>query len=97
MSSDSFAEEHRPADQGNGSPCAGPAAEALRRAKAELRVAQDFYHDVRRRASEQIEAVRKTTVGDLLDGAMVFVKRHPGSGLFIAAAAGFFLGRTLKR
>jgi ElaB/YqjD/DUF883 family membrane-anchored ribosome-binding protein len=103
MSNDSFQNEHDPAERGDGTPSAGAtaesscAADALRRAKAELRMAQDFYEDVRHRAAERLEAVRQTTVGDLMDGATEFVKRHPGSGLLAAAAAGFFLGRWLKR
>jgi len=105
MSNDSFQDEPDPTERGDGTPSAGAAAaagascagDALRRAKAELRMAQDFYEDVRHRAAERLEAVRQTTVGDLMDGATEFVKRHPGPGLLAAAAAGFFLGRWLKR
>jgi hypothetical protein len=73
------------------------ATEALRRAKAELKKAQEMYQDVRRRTVEGVEAVRKTSVGDLLDGAMEVIKKHPGPALLGAALAGFFLGRRMKQ
>ncbi|MGA2064497.1 MAG: hypothetical protein ABSG86_05995 [Thermoguttaceae bacterium] len=105
MSNDSLQHDHDPLERGDcGAPADGDApaesscaADALRRAKAELDKARDFYDDVRHRAAERIAAVRKTTVGELADGALEFVKRHPGAGLCIAAAAGFFLGRRLRR
>jgi ElaB/YqjD/DUF883 family membrane-anchored ribosome-binding protein len=73
------------------------AADAVQRAKAELKKAEEFYQEVRRRAAEQVEAVRKTTVGDVLDGTLDAIRKHPRTGLAVAAAAGFFLGRLFKR
>jgi ElaB/YqjD/DUF883 family membrane-anchored ribosome-binding protein len=72
------------------------AAEAVRRAKAELKKAQELYEQVRRQAAEQMEAVRKTTFGELIDGTKEFVRKHPGPGVFVAAAAGFILGRIFR-
>jgi hypothetical protein len=105
MSDDTCQSENDPSNEGSSNaPCGvgahdglSSATEALRRAKAELRKAQEFYEDVRHRAAERVEAVRKTTVGDVLDGALGLVKKHPGPGLFAVAAAGFLLGRWLKR
>ncbi|MGD0898426.1 MAG: hypothetical protein ABR915_11360 [Thermoguttaceae bacterium] len=105
MSSDNTRHDRDPIEGCDGSPTAAadPAAdissatEALRRAKAELRKAQEVYEDIRRRAAQRVEAVRKTTVGELLDGTMGLIKKHPGPGLLAAAATGFFLGRWLKR
>jgi ElaB/YqjD/DUF883 family membrane-anchored ribosome-binding protein len=73
------------------------AAEAVRRAKAELKKAQDFYLEVRKKAAERVEAVRKTTVGDVVDGTLSAVRKHPCAGLTLAAAAGYFLGRLFRR
>lgn len=75
----------------------GTAAEALQRAQAELKKAQAYYHHVCREASERAKAVRETTVGDILDGALEGIKRHPAAGLAAAAALGFFLGRLFRR
>jgi ElaB/YqjD/DUF883 family membrane-anchored ribosome-binding protein len=73
------------------------AADALKRAKAEFEKAQAFYQQVRHEATERLESVRKTKVGDVIDGTLDAVRRHPGAGLTIAAAAGFFLGRLFRR
>jgi ElaB/YqjD/DUF883 family membrane-anchored ribosome-binding protein len=73
------------------------AAEALKRAKAELEKAQAFYDHVRQQAAERLEAVRKARVGDVLDGTLDAVRRHPGTSLTIAAMVGYFLGRLFRR
>ena len=73
------------------------AAEALKRAKAELEKAQAFYEHVRQQTTERIQAVRETSVGDVLDGTLEIVRRHPGASLTLAAILGFFLGRLFRR
>jgi ElaB/YqjD/DUF883 family membrane-anchored ribosome-binding protein len=73
------------------------AAEALRRAKAELEKAQAFYESVRQQATERLKAVRQTSVGDVLDGTLETVKRRPCASLVVAAMLGFFLGRLFRR
>ncbi len=73
------------------------AAEAMKHAKAELEKAQAFYENVRRQAAERLKTVRKTTVGDLLDGTLETVKRHPAAGVTVAALVGYFLGRLFRR
>jgi ElaB/YqjD/DUF883 family membrane-anchored ribosome-binding protein len=73
------------------------AADALRRAKAELEKAQAFYDHLRQQATERLKAVRQTSVGDVLDGTLEAAKRHPAASLGIAALAGFFLGRLFRR
>ena len=72
-------------------------AETLRCAKAEFEKAQAFYSQVRRQAAERLEAVRRTSVGDVLDCSLNAVKRHPVAGLTIAALLGFYLGRLFRR
>ena len=71
--------------------------EAVRRAEAELEKAQQLYQKVRQDATERLKAVREKSVGDLIDGTLEVVKRHPGPGLILAAIIGFFLGRLFRR
>jgi ElaB/YqjD/DUF883 family membrane-anchored ribosome-binding protein len=73
------------------------AAEALRRAKAELEKAQAFYESVRGQAAERLKAVRETSVGDMLDCTLETVKRRPCACLAAAALVGFFIGRLFRR
>ena len=78
-------------------PSKPPADDALSRAKAELDRAKTCYENVRRQATEQLKNVRKTNVGDIIDGTLETVKRHPAAGLGVAALLGFFLGRLFRR
>lgn len=73
------------------------AADALKMAKAELEKAQAFYEHLRQQTAERLEVVRKTSVGDVLDGTLRTVKRHPGASLTLAAILGFMLGRLFRR
>ena len=73
------------------------AANALKRAKAEFEKAQAYYEKVRQQAVERVKAVRETSVGDMIDGTLDGVRRHPGAGLTIAAIVGFLLGRLFRR
>lgn len=75
----------------------GSADDALKKAKAELEKAQDFYESVRQQATDRLKAVRQTSVGDVLDGTLDAVRRHPGAGLTVAAIVGYFLGRLFRR
>jgi ElaB/YqjD/DUF883 family membrane-anchored ribosome-binding protein len=73
------------------------AAEALRRAKAELERAHAFYEHVREQTTQRIKNARETSVGDMIDGTMKVVKRHPGASLTLAAIVGFMLGRLFRQ
>ena len=73
------------------------ADDALSRAKAEMDRAKACYENVRRKATKRMKKVRKTNVGDIIDGTLETVKRHPAAGLGIAALLGFFLGRLFRR
>jgi len=79
------------------SPRVRKAAEAVRRAEAELEKAQQLYQKVRQEATDRLRAIREKSVGDLLDGTLEVVKRHPGPGVIVAAMLGFFLGRLFRR
>ena len=73
------------------------AADALKRAKAEFEKAQAYYEKVRQQAVEGVKAVRTKTIGDVIDGALEAVRRHPGASLTIAALVGLLLGRLFRR
>jgi ElaB/YqjD/DUF883 family membrane-anchored ribosome-binding protein len=71
--------------------------EVLKRAKAEMEKAHDFYEHVREQAAERLKDVRETSVGDVLNYTLAHVKRHPGMSLTLAALFGFLLGRLFRR
>ena len=86
------------AETPDGQPPELDAAEAaVRRAKAELKKAEEVYHQIRREATDQLKRARESTVADLVDGTLKLVKRYPGPGVVVAAVIGFFLGRLFRR
>ena len=98
---DGTGNDARPSD--NASPDIDQAPEvaaaetAVRRAEAELKRAKELYGQVRQQAVDQFKRVRETRVADVVDGTLQLVKKHPGAGVAIAAAIGFFLGRLFRR
>ena len=84
-----------PSPESSGEVCS--AAEAMKRAKAELEKAQAFYEKVCQQATERLKSVRQTSVGDAIDGTLDAVRRRPGASVTIAALVGFFLGRLFRR
>jgi len=96
---------NRPAAEGDGVPQPGTAeaaevhwaADAVRRAEAELKKARQQYDELRRLAADRLKAARETSLGDLIDGTLDFVRRHPGPGVIAAGLIGFFLGRRFRR
>ena len=73
------------------------AADAVRRAEVELKKARELYDKVRHEAVERLKGVRNASVGDVLDGTLNAVKKHPGLGVICFTLLGFLLGRWLKR
>jgi ElaB/YqjD/DUF883 family membrane-anchored ribosome-binding protein len=73
------------------------AADALQRAKAEFEKAQAFYENVRQQATDRLKCVREASMGDVIDGTLNAVRRHPGAGLAIAAMIGLLIGRLFRR
>jgi ElaB/YqjD/DUF883 family membrane-anchored ribosome-binding protein len=71
----------------------GPVA----RAEAELKRAKEAYDRVCEEAAQRLRDVREAKVGDVCDGVLEQVKRHPGPSLIVAAVLGFFLGRLFRR
>ena len=84
-------------EQVDQSPKVKSAADAVRRAEAELEKARGLYEKVRQDATERLRKVRETTVGDAIDGTLQAVRKHPGPGVLLAMAVGFFLGRLFRR
>ncbi len=87
----------RSAQDAGRSPKVQKAAKAVRRAEAELEKAQQLYGKVRQEATDRLKAVREKSLGDLIDGTLEVVKKHPGPGLIVATMIGFFLGRLFRR
>jgi len=79
------------------SPAEQKAADAVRLAEAELEKARGLYEKVRQEATERLKSAREKTVGDLIDGTLATVKKHPGPGVLVAVLIGFFLGRWFRR
>ena len=73
------------------------AAQAIRRAQAELEKACDTYTSLRKEATEQVRKLRESTVGEVVEGTLKAVKKHPALGISLAALVGFFLGRLFRR
>ncbi len=73
------------------------AADAVRCAEAELKKAREFYEKVRHEATERLQNMRKTTLGDVLDGTFETVRKHPGPGVIVAGVLGFLVGRMFRR
>jgi len=79
------------------SPEVKTAAAAVARAKDELKKAQQLYEKTRDEATEKLKKARSATLGDVIDGTLEMVKKHPGPGVIVAIVVGFFLGRLFRR
>lgn len=92
--SDETAESDESVEQ---SPKVRKASDAVQRAKSELQKAQKLYEQVHDEAVEKLKGAREKRVGELIDGTLEAVKKHPGLGVIVAAVIGFFLGRMFRR
>ena len=73
------------------------AADAIHRAQAELEKACATYRNLRKEATEQVRKLRESTVGDIVEGSLETVRKHPALGVALATMVGFFLGRLFRR
>lgn len=73
------------------------AAEAVRLAREELAKACETYKNLREEAARQVHKLSESKVGDLVEGSLEMVRKHPAFGVGLAAAFGFFLGRLFRR
>jgi len=48
-------------------------------------------------AAAELDRLREMTLGDVVDGALEWVKRYPGTGVTVAALVGFLVGRMIRR
>ncbi len=73
------------------------AAAAVEQAHDALQRAQTAYQQTRETATGRAAKARTLTVGDIIDGSLEFVRRHPAAGVFAAGLVGFLLGRSKIR
>ena len=73
------------------------AAAAIQRAQEELEKACETYKSLRKEATDQVQKLRESTVGEVVEGTLEAVKKHPALGVGLAALVGFFLGRLFRR
>lgn len=73
------------------------AAEAVRRAEAEWRRAKAGYEKLKTEAAARVKSARAATLGQVIDGILAAVRKHPGPGVLAALLAGFFLGRLFRK
>ncbi len=72
-------------------------ATVLEQAREALRRAEEAYRHSAQSVTDETSRARAVTVGDILDGTLEFVRRHPVTGLLAVATLGFLLGRTTRR
>ena len=73
------------------------AAERVRLAKEELRLAEEHAAEVRRE-TEELDGPRLTsTIGAVCGDVLAIVKKYPLPCVITAASLGFFLGRLFRR
>jgi hypothetical protein len=73
------------------------AALVVEQAREALRLAEAAYRQTLQHVSQQTERVRGVTVGDIIDGTLEFVRRHPATGLLGVGVMAFLLGKLTRR
>jgi hypothetical protein len=73
------------------------AKEKVRCALEALRQAEEDYAKVLEHEPQPLEQLREMSLGDAVDRVLEWVRKYPGGGVVAAAAAGFLLGRVLRR
>jgi ElaB/YqjD/DUF883 family membrane-anchored ribosome-binding protein len=73
------------------------AASVVQQAREALHRAEDAYRQSLEHVSQQASRARGVTVGDIIDGTLEFVRRHPATGLLAVGVVGFLLGRSTRR
>ncbi len=53
--------------------------------------------DKSQEAVDRVRQLRESTVGDVVEGSLETVRRHPALGVSLAVLVGFFLGRLFRR
>ena len=69
----------------------------LEKAREELLRAEETYRRTLERTAAGASQARDITVGDMIDGSLEFVRRHPVAGLLAAGVVSFLVGRATRR
>jgi hypothetical protein len=69
----------------------------LEKAREELLRAEETYRRTLERAAAGASQARDITVGDMIDGTLEFVRRHPVAGLLAIGVVSFLAGRATRR
>lgn len=73
------------------------AAEALRAAADQFEQAKRHYYHLRDDAAKEVHKLHGKNVGDVVATVLELVRKHPGPGVVVALAAGWFAGRIFRR
>ena len=73
------------------------AEQSVTAAREQLQAAETLLEQVREKATEQVAKLRDKSAGELIDGTLEFVRKHPGLGVLTAASVGFFFARMFRR
>ncbi len=73
------------------------AEDAVRQAKEQFEKAQQYCQQLRNETAAELQGLRDTNLGDLLEKSLTFVRKNPGCGVCLAAVLGYFLGRIFRR
>ena len=73
------------------------AAAAVQQARETLQRAEQDYERSCERVAERITRSTTVTIGNLWDGTLEFVRRHPAAGIVVSGVLGFLLGRSGRR
>lgn len=72
-------------------------ASVLEQAREALHRAEEAYRRSLHRVAGETSRARGVTVGDILDGTLEFVRRHPVIGMLAVGTVSFLLGKTTRR
>ena len=73
------------------------AEQSVNAAREQLRAAESLLEQAREKATEQVAKLRDKSAGELIDGTLEFVRKHPGLGVLTAASVGFLFARLFRR
>ena len=73
------------------------AAAVVQQAREALQRAEQDYERSRERVAERKARSKTVTIGDLWDGTLEFVRRHPAAGIVVSGVLGFLMGRSGRR
>lgn len=69
----------------------------LEQAREDFLRAEDVYRRTLERVASGANRARDVTMGDIIDGSLEFVRRHPVAGLLAVGFVSFLAGRATRR